>query len=128
MLKEHIEDEERLFRAIKPFPSWWKFDVNRPSSAAFKDSLGVSVDRQGVREINQVIERFKNRFEIRAVVSLTAKQCRDFGTYPIAKPETNNPEHAEIHGSPTEVTLTSGKARKLSKNARIDYFNSNLSR
>ncbi|MBU0764545.1 MAG: hypothetical protein KJ607_06905 [Bacteroidetes bacterium] len=127
MLKDYIEDYERLFRAIKPFPNLWKFDVNRPSSAAFKDSLGLSVDRKGTRTVERVIERFKKRFEIMAVVSLTAKECREFQTCPIAKPEPDNPEHAEIHGSLTEVALTSGKARKLSKIARIDHLNITLS-
>lgn len=122
MTDNYIKDEERLFRVIKSFPNWWKFDVNRPSSAAFKDSNGVSVDRQGTRNIDQVIERFRNRFELRAVVSINAGKCREFNTYPIAKPGLENPEHAEIHNSPFEIPLTSGKARKLSKEARIEYL------
>ena len=27
MLPQNISDEEILFRAIKPFPNWWKFDI-----------------------------------------------------------------------------------------------------
>ncbi len=126
MPEDYIEDQERLYRAIKLFPNWWKFETNRPSSAAFKDSRGVSVDRQGNRKPDDIIDKFKIKFDLRAIVSLTAKQCRDSDTHPVPKPEPDNPDHGEIHGSPTEVTLTSGKARRLSKSVRIDYVTSNL--
>lgn len=55
MLAKKISDFEILNRAIKPFPNWWKLDVNRPSSAAFKDSRGVSVDRDGGRNQSHII-------------------------------------------------------------------------
>lgn len=118
MLPQNISDEEILFRAIKPFPNWWKFDINRPSSAAFKDSRGVSVDRDADRQSSQVVQILRARFSVRAVVSIPTGVCRTFGTCPVAKPLPNQPEHAEIHRSESEIELTSGQARNLSKAAR----------
>lgn len=52
MLDDEVKDSERLYSAIKiSIPHVWKKDVNRPSSAAFKDSKGVSVDREGERKV-----------------------------------------------------------------------------
>ncbi|EKB48520.1 hypothetical protein B879_02861 [Cecembia lonarensis LW9] len=62
MLPQNISDEEILFRAIKPFPNWWKVDINRPSSAAFKDSRGVSVDRDAGRQSSRVVQILRARF------------------------------------------------------------------
>ncbi len=124
MLPIEIKNEEALYRAIKPFPNWWKTDTNRPSSAAFKDSRGVSVDRDGGRLPSEIVRNFQNRFTIKAVVSILAGECRSFGTHPISAPEIpTNPEHAVIHCSPTEIELTSGQAKNLSKTAKIEYLN-----
>lgn len=43
MLPTEILDSEILFKAIKPLEHFWK--GGHPSSAAFKDSKGLSVDR-----------------------------------------------------------------------------------
>ena len=120
MLDEEINDDEILYRAIKPFPNWWDSENNRPTSAAFKDSRGVSVDRQGTRNEPEAITAFK-KFELKAVVSITAKECRNFDTHPIYKPEPGNEYHSEIHGSLTEIQLTASQAKKLSRNVKIVF-------
>ncbi|MCH7413207.1 hypothetical protein MM213_06920 [Belliella sp. R4-6] len=122
MLQNYISDQEILYRAIKPYPNWWKAEINRPSSAAFKDSRGVSVDRDFARPPEQVIKELRNRFTLKSVVSIGANVCREFETFPVSKPLPNQPEHAEIHRSEHEIELTSGQARKLSKAAKIEYF------
>lgn len=122
MLNDFIEDNELLFRAIKPFPNWWKVEINRPSSAAFKDSNGVSVDRQGSRTLQTTIEAIKNRFEIKAVVSITAQECRNTGANPMPKPTRTNPEHAEIHGGMGKIQLSSSQARAICKSVNIEYL------
>ena len=120
MLDGKINNDEILYRAIKTFPNWRDSENNRPASAAFKDSRGVSVDRQGTRDEPEVIKDFK-KFELKAVVSITAKECRNFGTHPIYKPELGNEYHSEIHGSPTEIQLTASQAKKLSRNVKIVF-------
>lgn len=123
MLDDKIKDHERLYKAIKlTVPHHWKFDVNRPSSAVFKDSKGVSVDRGDDRDTSTIISNFQIKFKLKAVVSLTAEQCRDKNTHPVARPFPDNPYHAEIHRSPDVISLTNGQARSLSKLAKIDYL------
>jgi len=122
MLSPYLSDDEILYRAVKPFPNWWKPEVNKPSSAVFKDSRGVSVDRDAGRLSAEVVEEFRNRFRVRAVVSISVAICRGFATYPVAKPLPNQPEHAEIHRSESEIELTNSQARNLSRAANLEFF------
>lgn len=120
MLSEFITDSETLYKAIKiTVPNQWDIIKNQPTSAAFKDSKGLSVDRDGGRKVEVIISIFRKRFELKAVISLTAKDCRDSNTIPIAKPIQDNPFHAEIHSSSEKRTLTSGQARALKKKATV---------
>ena len=54
MLPEKIESEEQLYRAIPNKPQLWKDSDGRPTSAIFKDSQGVSVDRDGKRNKERI--------------------------------------------------------------------------
>lgn len=122
MLDTKINDSERLYKAIKKsIPAQWNERLDQPTSAAFKDSQGVSVDRKGDRSDREIIYSFKERFELRSVISITAQQCRDQRAYPIAKPLSDNTYHAEIHRSPDKIMLTPGQAKRLSRLARTDY-------
>lgn len=121
MLPPQIADEEQLYRMVGCIPGipTWKDSENRPTSAAFKDKDGLSVDRDGGRTDDQVCRDMENRFENRiAVVSLLAGQCRQFGAYPVAKHEDWNHFHAEIHDSPTQIAISSAKARLMARNCR----------
>jgi len=123
MLDPEINDSERLYKAIKKsIPGQWNEKLDQPTSAAFKDSQGVSVDRDGGRSDGKIIHSFKESFDLRAVISVTAQQCWDQGTHPIAKPLSDNPYHAEIHRSPEKIMLTAGQAKRLSRLALTDYF------
>jgi len=127
MLDLKINDSERLYKAIKKsIPGQWNEKLNQPTSAAFKDSQGVSVDRGGGRSHGKIIHSFKKRFDLRAVISLTAQQCRDQGTHPIAKPLSENPYHAEIHHSPDKIMLTAGQAKRLKRSGLGHYCIQNL--
>ncbi|MFN3998814.1 hypothetical protein [Algoriphagus sp.] len=119
MEKDFIKDEELLYRAIKPFPNWWKEKENRPSSAAFKDSRGVSVDRDAGRPESQIISRINSRFEIQAIVKVKASFCREIEANPLPRPIIGIPEHAEIHRTETIIELTDSQARNLAKNCII---------
>jgi hypothetical protein len=102
----------------------WKKAEERPSSAVFKDSKGISVDRDGGRSENEVC-RFivQRKSDLFAVIGLSAGECRalqTLQTYPVSKPIfEENPFHAEIHDSPTKVTLTDSKATSLARNFRV---------
>lgn len=69
MLDENIQDDEYLYRRVITNPNFWDFDKNRPSSAIFKDSKGVSVDRQHKREDKDIINLYQD-LPIRAIVKI----------------------------------------------------------
>jgi len=85
MLNQEILNEEYLYRRIPNNPHQWK--VDRPSSAAFKDSFGgTSVDRKGERTENDVVNNFTNNFSLKAVVKVSAGYCRNVDAHPIYTP------------------------------------------
>lgn len=119
-LPDFIADKELLYHYIPMNPNLWKSNENRPSSAAFKDSKGVSVDRDGDREEVMIIEWYKSRFDsIRAIIRISAGKCRELETYPIARQLENNPYHAEIHDSNNRVSMKGSKPKKLATNCEI---------
>lgn len=119
MPSSEINDREILYRAIPQNPNMWKAALNRPSSAVFKDSRGVSVDRDGDRSERQVIACFDKRMPGRGIVSITAKICRDIGTNPMPKPEKDNLYHAEIHDNDGRIEIRRSKLKKLSSASKI---------
>jgi hypothetical protein len=72
MLPQEIADAEVLFRAVPKKPHMWKKAEERPSSAVFKDSKGISVDRDGGRSENEVC-RFivQRKSDLFAVIGLS---------------------------------------------------------
>ena len=82
---EEIHDDEYLYRGV--INSFWKENENRVSSAAFKDSKGVSVDRQHNRNETECVNFLRNRLILKAVVKITAGTCRSLQTYPFYKKE-----------------------------------------
>lgn len=123
MVPSEINDKELLYRAVPNKPQLWKEKDNRPSSALFKDSKGVSVDRDGNRPDNEIVENFKSKFPCRAVVKVTAGKCRELEALVLAKPLEDNPFHAEIHNNREKIQLSSSKARKLSKAVDVILLN-----
>jgi len=114
MLSLHIEDNEILYRAIPDKPNMWKPELDRLTTAVFKDSHGLSVDRDGHRNEQQVIIDFDKRFSNkRGIVSILTKTCREIGTKPIAKPEEDNIYHAEIYDTDGSIKIKNSKVKKL---------------
>lgn len=113
----------------------------RPSSALFKDSKGVSVDRDGGREIGDIIideerlhslhtnelsdEEIRERGEeLKAIIQLTSSQCDSVAVCVIPDPISGENEyHALLQKSETEIQLSKSQARACLKNAfREMYF------
>ena len=58
--------------------------------------------------------------ELRAIVSLTDEDCDAVGAYLLSDPiEEENPYHALLQKSETEIQLTKGQAKSLAKKAYI---------
>jgi hypothetical protein len=126
MISPEIFDDERLYRSI--FLSWWNFELERISAAAFLDDKGVSVDRASDRSLVDILASLKTRFrkhKLKAVASLTARQCRDADTYVFYSP-SNNKYHSSIWNSETEILISLPKAFDLSLAVKFDYINETM--
>jgi hypothetical protein len=121
MLNTHIDDTEYLYRRIILNPNFWDFENNKPTSAIFKDSNGVSVDRHGIRDEVEIIDTFK-KFPIRAIGKIKAETCRKSETYLTYKPIDTNIYHSEIHDSEQKIQISSSKAKKLRDKIEIIYL------
>ena len=114
---------ETLLRGIHKKPDFWDEEENRPSSAAFMDKKGVSVNRTGETKkcYEKSLECLKNNLgeRLRAVAELEVDFCVELGVYLKYCPEKDNIYHSEIHRSKSEILLTKSVARKLSKACKI---------
>jgi len=123
MLPETIDNSELVFRNVDFNPNNWKISENRPSSAVYK-SFDVSVDRDGNRSINSIIESFQNRFpnNVRAVLKLCVGSIRSISIEPISAPIDSNPYHAILTDPNNPKGISSRKARLLREMSDIYYI------
>lgn len=122
MLNDFIDDAEFLYKRIPSNPNNWK--DGRITSAVFKDSRGLSVDRQHTREDENVVKFLKESFSnIVAIAKVKAEVCREVATYPVYKPVEGNIFHSEIHDSVDKVVISGAKAKKLSTLASVSRLN-----
>lgn len=113
MRDDFIEAEETLYRAVTNFPNMWKSEFDRPSSAVFKDKAGVSIDREGGRELAQIKALFQQRFEGCGLLSLHAAKCIAIPTHLEPDPLQNNEYHALIKDSKKIEKVGNSKVSKL---------------
>ena len=64
-MEETVQKNELLYRVIKRSQPDSIDENGKPTSALFKQNDGVSVDRDGEREEEEIINTFKNRFNTR---------------------------------------------------------------
>jgi hypothetical protein len=123
MIPSEIDDDEFLYRRIINQPNFWKPDLNRHTSAAFKQSNGLSVDRNHERTDSEVIDVCKST-DIKAISKIKCKFCRSIPTFPIHKPIVDtNIYHSEIHNSEIIINLTQKQYKELSKTAIPIWIN-----
>ena len=121
-MDNNIPDEEFLYRGV--VISCWNEKENRPSSAAFKDSNGVSVDRDGGRNDEECINHLLSDKQFKAVCRLTAGDARKCDTVVKYLPIVENTFHSEIHDSEVQSAVKStSKSRKLKNCAEVVYKN-----
>lgn len=115
MLEENIDENEYLYRGVIKNPDFWKINEGKPSSAIFKDSNGVSVDRSGVRDEDKVVSNFNDRFQLKAIVKIQKKTCDSLDTYVKYDKIPENEYHSLILNSSVEgdICIKSSKAKKL---------------
>lgn len=115
---DKIEDSEMLYRAVRRSDPDG-FIQGRPTAALFMDEKGVSVDRDGERSDQEIIETFKKRFgkrdDYKTAVKIGAGECRKIGTYPNPVGNKKNKYHAEIQESESEIVVSLFKAIQLAQ-------------
>lgn len=113
-----IDDLEILYRVVRESePNG--FVNGKPTAALFMDERGASVDRDGERTEDEIIENFKMRFsknnDYKTAVKISAGVCREINTYPNPIGNKRNPYHAEIWDSENEQYVSLFKAIQLAQ-------------
>lgn len=128
-------DWSAIYRRVKSKPIFMK--EGRPSSALFKDSKGVLVNRDGSREICDIIadeERLHSLYtnelsdveirergeELKAIIRLTDSQCDSVAVCVVPDPiNGENEYHALLQKSETEIQLSKSQAKTLARLATV---------
>lgn len=107
-------DEELIYRGV--IASFWDEKNNRPSSAAFKDSFGCSVDRQGDRNHNDSLISIRNNLpNVEKVSYISYKDCCECSSSVHPDPTENNSYHCLIKTPDGQIPLTNSMAKQLSR-------------
>lgn len=117
-----IDDTEILYRVVrKSNPG--AFVNGKPTPALFMDAGGASVERDGGRSEEAIVElcrsRFGKRDDYESAVKITAGKCREVNTYPNPVGNHKNQYHAEIHDSEQVVEISLFKAMQLAAICQI---------
>jgi hypothetical protein len=110
-----ILDSEYLYRAVFYRKILWKKRYSRPSSVIFIDPNGFSVERDGDRNEEKVMDYFVLNKYKGYLIKLNAGRCRQVNTCPLPKPSRNSDYHSEIHDSETQILISDDKREELAK-------------
>ncbi|MCH7723614.1 MAG: hypothetical protein IIA49_13050 [Bacteroidetes bacterium] len=93
----------------------WKKRYSRPSSVIFSDPNGLSVERDGDRTEDKVMDFFVTNNFFGYLIKLNAGACRQVNTYPLPKPSKHSDYHSEIHDSENQILISDDKREALAK-------------
>lgn len=119
-LASHIDDEEYLYRGIRELS--WDYDNNRPSSATFKDSKGVSVDRDNFREEKDCIEFLLSKSDFFGICKIQTQKVKELNAIARYLPVENNIFHSEIHDSEERIRINGSKSKKIRDAAQVVFL------
>lgn len=111
-----VVESETLYRAVRAWPKYWK-ENGRLSPAAFKDSKGLSVDRDGDRNEKKVVHDFRKRKFEGTLISVGARECIELNVYLKPKPK-KWPYHVLVLDSQNEIVISDEKCDKLRQIAK----------
>ena len=123
-----FKPNEKLFRAVLP-KNMVRKENGLITSSTFKQSTGVSVDRQSERDTSECIEFMLNHIDERylavggGIVSVTVNDCESLDLSVKYLPIENNEYNSEIHNNnhSKPLVITTPKARKLVKLCIIEH-------
>lgn len=119
-IPQEIGDEEYLYRGVVEIN--WDNELQRPSSATYKDSFGVSVNRDASRKEQDCVEQLLNLKPFKAVCRVTALTVRKIEAVAKYLPTEDNIYHSEIHNSEDKIPLSGGKASKIREQSEVVYI------
>lgn len=119
LLDEKFNPEESLYRGVVKIN--WDYERGRPSSATFKDSNGISVDRGGGRNESDCIDFLLSKRKWKAISKVSVRDVLSVNAVVLYKPIPENMFHSEIHDSTTKLTLPQSKSKKL-RDLAIDVY------
>jgi len=119
MLDDVVNDDEYLFRGV--VKNNWDILNNRPSSAAFKGSTGVSVDRDGERNETDCIQGLLQNKPFFAICKVLTGDVRGLNAIVQYLPVEGNIYHSEIHNSLDEILLKGKKPSKIREMSTVVY-------
>ena len=108
-----------MYRGI--IEHFWDFENNRPSSAIFKDSKGVSVDRDNYRNEKDCVEFLQTKKDFYAICKIQTVKVRELNAIATYLPVEDNVYHSEIHDSDERVQMKGSKPRKLRAESVVVY-------
>lgn len=119
MLDSNINPDEYLYRGVVEVN--WDFNNNRPSSATFKDSTGVSVDRDGGRIESECLSFLSGNRDFYAICKVQTATVRNLGAEVIYSPLNNNIYHSEIHDSLSRIQMRGSKPRNIRESSTVVF-------
>lgn len=129
MLGKIIQNEERLYRAIKRSkPDCIK--NGKVTSALYKyEKCGISVDRDGGRELGAIIVFLQKGAlspRVKGIAEISARECYNAGTEIIAAESLDNPYHANIFTDKENEQRQNIQALQLADASRIVFMDENM--
>jgi len=126
-MEKRVVANEELYRLVKRSQPD-TIDMNgRATSALFKQNDGVSVDRDGGRIEESIVNTFRSRFEKRfkGLVRVGAGVCIDNSMAVIPEPQSNE-YHAEIYDDFDKTPVNNINALILADNAKVIVYENNV--
>ncbi len=111
VINKNINENEYLYRGIIEIN--WDFENNRPSSATFKDSKGISVDRDNFRTETECLEYMQSSKKFFAICKIKTLKVVELNAVVKYKPTNLNIYHSEIHDSENKIQIQGSKSKKL---------------
>ena len=99
----------------------WDFENNRPSSATYKDSKGVSVDRDNFRQEKECLDFLLSKKVFFAVCKVQTKEVRELNAITKYLPVDDNEFHSEIHDSEERIQMRGKKPKKIRDASEVVY-------
>ena len=118
-----VTRNEMLYRVVKRSqPDSMNAD-GQPTSALFKQEDGVSVDRDGERDEEEIVNTFRTRFtkRFKGLVRVSAGVCID-NCMAVIPEDENNKYHVEIFENFEKTPLSSLNALILADCARVVIY------